>query len=58
LLIVFIHGGTWEEGSKDDYLFVGEAFASKGYHVLVPNYRLYPDVAFPGFVEDGAGAIA
>ena len=57
-LIVYIHGGTWEEGSKDDYLFVGEAFATKGYHVFIPNYRLYPEVTFPGFVEDGAVAVA
>ncbi len=57
-LAVFIHGGTWEEGSKDDYLFVGEAFAARGYHLLVPNYRLYPEVTFPEFVEDGATALA
>ncbi len=45
------------QGSKDKYIFVGEALASKGFIVVIPNYRLYPQVKFPEFVEDGALAL-
>lgn len=57
-LIVFVHGGSWANGSKDDYLFVGEAFTALGYVTVIPNYRLYPQVKFPAFVEDTALALA
>lgn len=57
-LVVFFHGGNWEAGSKDLYLFVGEAFASRGIAVAVPNYRLYPAVRHPAFLEDAAAAVA
>lgn len=56
-VIVFFHGGSWQTGSKDDYRFVGQAFASRGYVTVIPNYRLYPDVRFPTFLEDGAQAV-
>ncbi|UIJ72747.1 alpha/beta hydrolase [Aurantimonas sp. HBX-1] len=57
-VVVFIHGGSWADGSKDIYPFVGQALASEGIIVAIPNYRLYPDVQFPGFVEDAAAATA
>jgi acetyl esterase/lipase len=57
-LIVFIHGGSWKDGSKDIYKFLGEGLAREGYDVVVPNYRLYPETKFPGFVEDAALATA
>lgn len=54
---VFFYGGRWEYGSKADYLFVGQALASKGIVTVIADYRLYPDVRFPGFLEDGAKAV-
>lgn len=56
-LVVFLHGGAWRNGSKDTYGFLGEAFASRGIATAVPNYRLYPQVRFPAFVEDCALAM-
>lgn len=56
--LVFFYGGGWRSGSKADYLFVGEAFASRGYVTVIPDYRLYPEVRYPAFVEDGAAALA
>lgn len=56
--IVFFYGGSWKWGSRDDYTFVAEALVSKGWLVVIPDYRLYPEVRFPGFVEDGAKAVA
>jgi acetyl esterase/lipase len=55
-VIVFFYGGSWRMGSKDDYLFLGQAFASKGFITVIADYRLYPQVHFPQFVEDGASA--
>jgi acetyl esterase/lipase len=57
-VVVFFHGGRWEAGSKADYRFVGEALAARGFVVVIPDYRLYPEVRFPTFVEDGAAAVA
>lgn len=54
---VFFYGGRWEYGSKADYLFVGQALASRGVITVIVDYRLHPDVRFSGFVEDGAKAV-
>jgi len=53
-VIVFWHGGSWEHGDKRKYHFVGRALQRLGYTTVVPNYRLYPEVVFPAFVEDAA----
>lgn len=57
-LVVFIHGGSWSDGTKEYYTFVGRGLASRGVIAAVTNYRLYPEVKFPGFVEDSAKATA
>ena len=57
-VVVFFYGGRWVAGSKTDYRFVGEALAARGFVVVIPDYRLYPEVRFPTFVEDGAAAVA
>jgi acetyl esterase/lipase len=57
-VIVFFYGGRWTLGSKGSYRFVGDAFAKRGYIVAIPDYRKYPQVRFPSFVEDGAKALA
>jgi len=53
-VILFFYGGSWQEGSKDDYLFVAQALASKGYVVVIPDYRIYPANYFPDFMMDAA----
>ena len=55
--IVFVYGGAWKQGDKRDYTFVAHALTGLGHTVIVPNYRLYPAVRFPGFVNDVADAI-
>lgn len=57
-VIVFFYGGRWTNGTKEDYRFVGAAFADKDFIVVIPDYRKYPQVRFPVFVEDGAKALA
>ncbi|MGH8429686.1 MAG: alpha/beta hydrolase [Solimonas sp.] len=56
-VVVFFFGGRWTEGDKLQYKFVGQALASRGIVAVIPNYRLYPSVRFPAFVEDGARAV-
>jgi acetyl esterase/lipase len=55
-VVVFWHGGRWREGDKADYRFVGAALAESGYVTVVANYRHYPQVKMPGFMQDAAQA--
>ncbi len=55
-VIVFFYGGSWDSGSKDSYLFVAEALTSKGFIAVIPDYRVYPEVIYPEFLNDGASA--
>lgn len=55
-VLLFFYGGSWEGGSKSYYKALGQAFASKGIIVAVADYRVYPQVRYPAFVEDGAHA--
>lgn len=57
-VVIFFHGGNWQTGTKSDYLFVGAALASRGFIVVIPDYRLYPEVRYPAFLEDGASAVS
>ena len=56
-VVVFFYGGRWQEGRKEDYRFVGEALTAQNFVVVIPDYRLYPEVRFPEFVRDGARAV-
>lgn len=55
--VIFFYGGSWDSGAKSDYLFVAQALASRGIATIVADYRLYPEVRFPAFIEDGALAV-
>jgi acetyl esterase/lipase len=57
-VLLFFYGGSWTGGSKARYFAFGQAFASKGIITAVADYRLYPQVRYPAFVEDGASAFA
>jgi acetyl esterase/lipase len=57
-VLLFFYGGSWSFGSRDQYLAFGQAFASLGIVTVVADYRLYPEVTWPAFVEDGAQAVA
>ena len=55
-LLVFAYGGGWNSGSRLDYHFAGRAFAALGFLTAVADYRVFPEVQFPAFVEDFAAA--
>ena len=57
-VVIFLYGGRWTEGAKGQYAFAANALAQEGFIVAVPDYRKYPKVKFPAFVEDGAEAVA
>ncbi|MBN57257.1 alpha/beta hydrolase [Thalassolituus sp. UBA3500] len=56
-VLLFFYGGSWNSGSRSDYRFVGRRLASAGYIVAVADYRLYPEVRYPEFLYDSAGAV-
>ena len=56
-VVVFFYGGAWESGDKGGYLFAAEALTSRGYVVVIPDYRVYPEVIFPAYMEDAALAV-
>lgn len=56
-VIVFIYGGSWSSGRRQDYAFAGAALASRGFVTVVPDYRLVPETRFPGFLDDCAAAL-
>jgi acetyl esterase/lipase len=57
-VVVFFYGGAWNSGSKRMYPFVAATLARQGNVVVVPDYRLYPQVRFPAFLQDCAQAVA
>jgi len=56
-VIVFIYGGSWASGTREGYHFAARALAAGGFVTFVPDYRLVPEVHFPGFLEDCAAAV-
>lgn len=57
-VVVFLYGGGWNSGDRGTYGFAGSALAARGITAVVPDYRLHPEVKFPGFVDDAAMAYA
>ena len=57
-VIVFFYGGSWKLGRKEEVSFVANALTQRGYVVVVPDYRLVPEVTYPTFVDDTAKAVA
>ena len=56
-VVVFFYGGGWDSGQRKEYRFVGAELATRGVMTIVADYRLYPEVVFPAFVEDAALAV-
>ncbi len=52
--VVWFHGGGMKFGNK----FIPEQLQEKGIAVAAVNYRLYPQVKAPAYIEDAAASIA
>ncbi|MCR9260966.1 MAG: alpha/beta hydrolase [Pseudomonadaceae bacterium] len=55
--VVFFYGGAWTSGDRLDYEFIASALTEAGFIAVIPDYRLHPEVVFPGFVDDAAAAV-
>lgn len=58
--IIFFYGGCWgacTSYGREEYRFVGQALTSLGYQVVIPDYRLYPDVLFPQIMQDSTDVV-
>jgi acetyl esterase/lipase len=56
-VVVFIHGGNWDSGSKNLYSFIGRRLAKQEVVAVIINYRLSPAVLVPGMADDCARAV-
>lgn len=52
--IVWFHGGGLKEGNKE----IPEALKEKGVAIIAINYRLYPKIKAPTYIQDAAAAVA
>ncbi len=55
--IIFIHGGSWRGGKKEDYRPYAMYFAQRGYICASIQYRLSAEAPFPAAVHDVKAAV-
>ena len=55
--IVWIHGGGWQSGSKEQCLPLRQGYTGRGYAVASVGYRLSGDAVFPAQIEDCKAAM-
>ena len=51
-LLVYIHGGYWQLGSREDTAFVARAFTAAGIDVALPSYSLCPAVTVLEIIDE------
>jgi len=56
-VLVFIHGGGWKKGDKDDYRLYLVDFAMRGYITVTLSYRFSQEAVFPAALNDVKCAI-
>ena len=54
--VMWTHGGGLESGSRKGYEAIGAQLCEAGIGFASVEYRMYPEFAFPAFVEDAAQA--
>jgi len=57
-LVIYIHGGYWQELSKDESCFMAQPIVAKGYHLAVIDYTLAPCASINTMVQQCCQAIA
>jgi acetyl esterase/lipase len=57
-VVVFFYGGGWTSGDRRMYRFVGRSLAACGALTFIPDYRVWPETGFSGFLQDAAAAVA
>lgn len=56
-LKVFIHGGSWNSGSKETYWWLGKNLAHKNVASVIINYSLSPQYQYEKMTADCAAAL-
>ncbi len=56
-LLIWVHGGGWQNGSKDGCPPLRAGYIERGYAVASINYRLSGHAVFPAQIEDCKAAI-
>lgn len=57
-VLLFFYGGSWRNGERHWYRFVGDSLARLGVIAIIADYRTYPQAPFPLFMDDAAAAVA
>jgi arylformamidase len=57
-LVVHIHGGYWQLGSRHDTAFVARAFNAAGIDVAIPSYSLCPSVSVLQIIDELRACVA
>ena len=55
--IVFIHGGGWSGGDKNEFTSKAKEMAARGYVAISVNYRLAPKHHYPANIQDVQNAV-
>jgi arylformamidase len=56
--LVFLHGGAWKGGHKDEVSFIAEPYVDAGANVIIVNFALVPEVRLEEQVRQARAAIA
>jgi carboxylesterase type B len=56
-VFVFLHGGYWQSGTIKLYGSLAKSLARLGVVTVSVEYRLYPQVTFPAFMDDAVAAL-
>lgn len=51
-LVIYIHGGGWNNGSPADFHFIGQRIALEGFDCIMPGYRKSPKYHYDEIVDD------
>lgn len=57
-VVIYIHGGAWKGGTKNENAYAAEAFVGKGAALVVTDFALVPDVMLEEQVRQNRAAIA
>lgn len=55
--IVFVHGGGWRSGNRDEFGPIATRLAQRGYASAAISYRLSPEARYPAAVDDVKAAV-
>lgn len=52
VIVIYLHGGGWNNGNAGQFHYIGQYFAKSGYDCILLNYRKVPAVRYPDIVSD------